>query len=81
MKSISTPKSLTTSSHDILAVPICKMGDLSKDFLPTAIAWICLHAIKMKPIYEYITFLLQNIYYLVKIWSMKRKGVVVCIVV
>jgi hypothetical protein len=31
------------------------MGDLSKDFLLTAIAWICLHAIKMKPIYEYIT--------------------------
>jgi hypothetical protein len=40
--------------------------------------WICLHAIKMKPIYEYITFLLQNIYYFVKIWRMKRKGVVDC---
>jgi hypothetical protein len=36
--------------------------------------------IKMKPLYEYITFLLQNIYYLVK-RRMRRKGVVVCIVV
>ena len=39
MKSKSTPKSLTISSHDIFAVPIWKMGDLSKDFLLTAIAW------------------------------------------